>query len=325
MRALILTCVVALAASAAPAQMLADFEDDVNPFSAGVIVEDPEDPTNHVLFVDTGATAVMTLAEPVLAGNAVSMKVYDQALSAMDDPDNPGVPAEHSGPAGTQYGWNLGVSGTWNWGAFLTNRDSWMNANGGYAWTGNFYASWPQSLGGLYSMYSFGGPRQVGEGGLSIIGTGTIDAPETPGDGAWSTWTFSLLEGGNVMLSNSGIAFQDSHIAAGTDDLPGGGGPADPPNETGFTEVYVCGGRSHATVGLLGDVWIDDVQIVAGQTPPPTLQADFDGDGDVDLDDFVILKTNFGLVDPANGDADGDGDVDLDDFVILKNEFGSTA
>ncbi len=241
----------------------------------------------------------------------------------MADPDTPGPPAENSGPGGSQYGWNLGVAGTWNWGVTLQNRDSWMSANGGYAWTGNFYDSWPQSLGGLYSMYSFGGPRQIGDGGLSVIGTGTIDAPEIPGDGAWSTWKFSMLADGNVMLSNDGIAFTDSHVAAGTDDLPGGGGPKDPPAEAGFTEVYVCGGRTHASVGLLGDVWIDDVQIVAGDTPPTTLQADFDGDGDVDLDDFAILKTAFGV--NADGDADGDGDTDLDDFSILKNEFGTAS
>ena len=323
MRALILTCIVALAVSGASAQMLADFEGGVNPFSAGVIVEDPKNPSNHVLFVETGTTAVMTLAEPVLAGSGVSMGVYDQALSALDDPDNPGFPAENSGPAGTQYGWNLGVAGTYNWGVFLTNRDPWMNANGGYAWTGNFYASWPQSLGGLYSMYSFGGPRQVGEGGLSVIGTGTIDSPEFAGDGAWSTWKFSLLDGGNVMLNTPGIAFTDSQVAAGTDDLPGGCGPAAPPGEESFTAVYVCGGRAHATAGLMGDVWIDDVQIVEADSPPPSLQADLDGDGDVDLDDFVILKNAFGI--NGDGDCDGDGDTDLDDFVILKNEFGSTA
>jgi len=54
---------------------------------------------------------------------------------------------------------------------------------------------------------------------------------------------------------------------------------------------------------------------------PPALQADLDGDGDVDLDDFVILKNAFGVSDA--GDCDDDGDTDLDDFVILKNEFGS--
>jgi len=61
------------------------------------------------------------------------------------------------------------------------------------------------------------------------------------------------------------------------------------------------------------DIWIQ-----------PCAGADFDGDGDVDLDDFVILKTNFGTgTTQPEGDADCDGDVDLDDFVILKSTFGS--
>mgnify|MGYP000979812208 CR=1 FL=1 len=57
------------------------------------------------------------------------------------------------------------------------------------------------------------------------------------------------------------------------------------------------------------------------------LAGDCDGDGDVDLDDFVVLKHNFGRTDvtagPAQGDCDSDGDVDLDDFVILKSNFGT--
>ena len=53
----------------------------------------------------------------------------------------------------------------------------------------------------------------------------------------------------------------------------------------------------------------------------PAIPGDLDGDGDVDLDDFVILKTNFGM--GPGGDCDGDGDTDLDDFVILKTNFGT--
>jgi len=63
-------------------------------------------------------------------------------------------------------------------------------------------------------------------------------------------------------------------------------------------------------------------------TGPACTSADFDLDGDTDLDDFVILKQNFGQTSGATfatGDADGDGDVDLDDFVILKQCFGSAA
>jgi len=59
----------------------------------------------------------------------------------------------------------------------------------------------------------------------------------------------------------------------------------------------------------------------------PAKPGDCDGDGDVDLDDFAILKTNFGRADvtagPAEGDCDTDGDVDLDDFAILKTHFGT--
>ncbi|NLF29822.1 MAG: hypothetical protein GX591_02905 [Planctomycetes bacterium] len=52
---------------------------------------------------------------------------------------------------------------------------------------------------------------------------------------------------------------------------------------------------------------------------------DTDGDFDVDLDDFVLLKQNFGMAAGAvweDGDFNADGDVDLDDFVILKQNFG---
>ncbi len=46
-----------------------------------------------------------------------------------------------------------------------------------------------------------------------------------------------------------------------------------------------------------------------------------------DLDDFVVLKSHFGLsgVTWAEGDYDGNGTVALDDFVILKSRFGEAA
>jgi len=54
---------------------------------------------------------------------------------------------------------------------------------------------------------------------------------------------------------------------------------------------------------------------------------DADGDGDVDLDDFVILKSNWGGPggDCSVGDFDANGSVDLDDFIILKNNWGAGA
>ncbi|MFW6154617.1 MAG: dockerin type I domain-containing protein [Planctomycetota bacterium] len=55
-----------------------------------------------------------------------------------------------------------------------------------------------------------------------------------------------------------------------------------------------------------------------------SLPGDADLDGEVDLDDFVILKNHFGQGNAAwtQGDFNTDGLVNLDDFVILKNNFG---
>jgi len=56
------------------------------------------------------------------------------------------------------------------------------------------------------------------------------------------------------------------------------------------------------------------------------MPGDADNDGDVDLEDFVILKKNFSAtgVSWPQGDFTGDGVVDLDDFVVLKKNFGSS-
>jgi len=59
-----------------------------------------------------------------------------------------------------------------------------------------------------------------------------------------------------------------------------------------------------------------------------TTFGDADLDGDVDLDDFTILKRNFAVTSGATwaeGSFDGDGDVDLDDFTLLKTSFGTGA
>jgi len=55
------------------------------------------------------------------------------------------------------------------------------------------------------------------------------------------------------------------------------------------------------------------------------LLADADGDGVVGAADYIALKTNFGTASGATweqGDFDGDGDVDLDDKAILEFSYG---
>ncbi len=60
---------------------------------------------------------------------------------------------------------------------------------------------------------------------------------------------------------------------------------------------------------------------------PPALPGDADLDGDVDLDDFAILKCNFGTDGAlwSEGDFNADWVVNLDDFGILKRNFGAAA
>jgi hypothetical protein len=90
--------------------------------------------------------------------------------------------------------------------------------------------------------------------------------------------------------------------------------------ETVEATVVEHGGAKYALVKAVPD------QGVVVLTPGGAKPGDCDGDGDVDLDDFVILKSHFGQSvsgGASEGDLDDDGDVDLDDFVILKSNFGT--
>ncbi len=107
------------------------------------------------------------------------------------------------------------------------------------------------------------------------------------------------------------------------------------------TNVVVAGGGNSLTCdldlrGASPNAW-DVVIAVAGSPTPATLSggftvtqavyvgADFDRDGDVDLDDFAQFQLCFNgpnepppcAAPPTNGDLDGDGDVDLVDYNVL--------
>lgn len=53
---------------------------------------------------------------------------------------------------------------------------------------------------------------------------------------------------------------------------------------------------------------------------PPRVPGDVDGNGSIDLEDFNVLKSNFGTV-FDRGDRNMDGHSDLFDWALLKNEF----
>ncbi len=51
---------------------------------------------------------------------------------------------------------------------------------------------------------------------------------------------------------------------------------------------------------------------------------DTNGDGQVNLFDFVVLDMNFGSYTPM-ADLDGDGQVNLFDYTIIDQNFGAQA
>jgi hypothetical protein len=66
--------------------------------------------------------------------------------------------------------------------------------------------------------------------------------------------------------------------------------------------------------------------IAAGAGLPEPPEADFDADGDVDGEDFLIWQRGLGLTgqtDNTNGDADGSGIVDRGDLDLWEGEFGT--
>ena len=84
-------------------------------------------------------------------------------------------------------------------------------------------------------------------------------------------------------------------------------------NNRGIDEGMIWGDSYFLEACLRYDALMDSL------TP-----GDADCDGDVDLDDFTVLKNNFGSGTRwTEADFTGDGIVDLDDFVLMKQNFGS--
>ena len=81
----------------------------------------------------------------------------------------------------------------------------------------------------------------------------------------------------------------------------------------GIVDTIAIGGQELFVDCLKGD-----------EVEPSTTPGDVDGDGDVDVDDLMLLIARYGS--SCSGcpeDIDGDGDVDVDDLMILLSNYGS--
>ena len=78
------------------------------------------------------------------------------------------------------------------------------------------------------------------------------------------------------------------------------------------------GGWSGEATVYVDRIALTDTTFVAPEN------ADFDGDGDVDGQDFLVWQRGFGATGGlAQGDADGSGEVDGADLAIWKSQFGT--
>ena len=150
-------------------------------------------------------------------------------------------------------------------------------------------------------------------------------------------WVQARIEVDNN-TGNAGIFIRDIDDTTGAAIGPWTGGYWDTVDagafrrNTGFfwqsegTENMVFNLRSAGSHSNTSSLYDNLVIGAAGGTA--SFAGDFDDDGDVDGDDFLVWQNGMPTASGAaksGGDADGDGDVDGDDFLIWQNQFPSPA
>lgn len=130
--------------------------------------------------------------------------------------------------------------------------------------------------------------------------TSTI-AQIVPGNGAWSTYTFSVLETDLTRVQGIGTY---ADLSASVERMMFRYDP-DLPSPIG---TFVT-----------GSLGIDNVSVVGA----PTLLGDYDGSGSVGTEDYALWKTNFGSNTDLAADGNGNGQVDAGDYTIWRDNLGS--
>lgn len=78
-----------------------------------------------------------------------------------------------------------------------------------------------------------------------------------------------------------------------------------------------------ATLGHENIVTLDELPLMPWNDAAPR-SADFNGDGVIDGNDFLVWQREFGQLHPLHADGNGDGVVDADDLALWKEQFGQS-
>jgi dockerin type I repeat protein len=269
---LAIVCSVLLLLSAPAAwavEYVVDFESG-NPFSAGALVVDQAASGVQSLYLAPGTLATLDIPAELLSRDiVVTMMVFDQGRWI--DRAVTGYPTGCYGPR-----WGVsGLDATFtriDCAATIIERTS-LASDAGYGFSAP--GGTESRTGSWYSPQWFGWPRQctLSPDGGSNDGSWVMG---TPGTGRWTRWTFNVAATGEVTLSNAGSGVTQTHNLGGSAD-----------------QLWLFGGRTHATVGLpLAGVWIDDVRIWAADPLPLDSTVDFEG---VDSNPFSggIVSTDY--------------------------------
>jgi hypothetical protein len=140
-----------------------------------------------------------------------------------------------------------------------------------------------------------------------------------------------------ALRTNTWTSLQDQNMAG----FPAGNGTGNGWEEAGgssnriLSESFLTGNSSvahNASVGLgaaFNPAGAHDLVFRYAVVPSAPLDADFDGDGDVDGADFLAWQRGLGTTGAgatkAAGNADGDTDVDAADLAVWKSDFGDSA
>ena len=128
-------------------------------------------------------------------------------------------------------------------------------------------------------------------------------------------------DGNGVDCEESGVNPDTEDICVNLDDPFAGDSPVDLEGRISLILIdFFSGAPSDANLGF---ALFDNVIVVEAAR----LAGDFNKDGQVDGDDFLIWQQSFGTesgATPNSGDANGDGAVNGDDFLIWQQQFGSS-